>query len=336
MPVLSSRLRSRLRIVSFVVIPCLMVQKIIRSVSIEYNELFNKRFTIPARPITFKPLPKNFVPRVYRSKDKWGVAPIVVKEYKLLFFHQGKVACTEFKKLLRRMMHLDDWRKGSDKGNIPHNPSYNGLKYLYHYPLKTALEMLTDPEWTRAIFVRDPKERFFSAYLDKAKKKDGIYVTHHCCNNLVNNKQSCGKRAARSLLYFTKLAKDHCSWDHHWQPQYRRIDKELWSYVNFVGQFDSLAEDTRRMLERLGHGAWEKFGASGWGEFHNETAFVGSNTATHRTSARAKLSQYINETIVDKMLDEFYSQDYMHAPFNFTWYSLADPLTMASVKLVST
>lgn len=271
------------------------------------------------------------------------------------------------------MMHLNDWRKGSDKGNIPHNPSYNGLKYLNHYPLKTALEMLTDPEWTRAIFVRDPKERFFSAYLDKAKKNDGKYVTHHCCNNLVNKKQSCGKRAARSLLYFTKLAKDHCrwdsafsiydlltptlaiiqliwlffkqqqivlwlpkSWDHHWQPQYRRMDKELWSYVNFVGQFDSLAEDTRRMLERLGHGAWEKFGASGWGEFHNESAFVGSNTATHRTSARAKLSRYINETIVDKMLDDFYSQDYTHAQFNFTRYSLADPLKMASVKLVST
>jgi hypothetical protein len=108
------------------------------------------------------------------------------------------------------MMHLNDWRKGSDKGNIPHNPSYNGLKYLNHYPLKTALEMLTDPEWTRAIFVRDPKERFFSAYLDKAKKNDGKYVTHHCCKNLVNKKQSCGKRAARSLLYFTKLAKDHC------------------------------------------------------------------------------------------------------------------------------
>ena len=115
----------------------------------------------------------------------------------------------------------------------------------------------------------------------------------------------------------------HKRWDQHWIPQSKRIDKELWGYVNFVGQFDSLAEDTKRMLERLGHGAWEKFGSSGWGEFHNESAFVQSNTATHRTSARTKLSQYINETIVEKMIDDFYSEDYMHAQFNFSRYSIS-------------
>ena len=108
------------------------------------------------------------------------------------------------------MMHLDDWQKGSDKGNIPHNPSYNGLKYLSGYPLKKALEMLTDQEWTRAIFVRDPKEHFLSAYLDKANKNDGIYVTHHCCNSDIKKKNSCGKQAAGSLFYFTTLVRDKC------------------------------------------------------------------------------------------------------------------------------
>ena len=104
------------------------------------------------------------------------------------------------------------------------------------------------------------------------------------------------------------------------------MDKELWGYVNFVGQFDSLAEDTRRMLERLGNGTWEEFGASGWGKFGNESAFVGSNMATHGTSARTKLSQYINNTIVENMLDDFYFEDYMHPKFNFTLYTVvSDP-----------
>jgi hypothetical protein len=48
------------------------------------------------------------------------------------------------------------------------------------------------------------------------------------------------------------------------------------------------------MLEQLGNEAWEDFGASGWGEFGNESAFVGSNMATHGISSQTKLSQYIN------------------------------------------
>ena len=96
--------------------------------------------------------------------------------------------------------------------------------------------------------------------------------------------------------------------------------------MNFVGQFDSLAEDTRRMLEQLGNGTWEESGASGWGEFGNESAFVGSNMATHGTSARTKLSLYINNTIVENMLDAFYFEDYMHPKFNFTRYTVVtDP-----------
>ena len=46
---------------------------------------------ISARPTTVKRLPKNFVPRVYQSKNNWNVVPIVVNEYKLIFFNQGKI-----------------------------------------------------------------------------------------------------------------------------------------------------------------------------------------------------------------------------------------------------
>ena len=47
--------------------------------------------TISARPTTVKRLPKNFIPRVYQSKNIWSVVPTVVTEYKLIFFNQGKV-----------------------------------------------------------------------------------------------------------------------------------------------------------------------------------------------------------------------------------------------------
>lgn len=205
------------------------------------------------------------------------------------------------------MMHLKDWRLHNEP-KIPHDPRYNGLKYLYYYPLPKALDMLTDPTWTRAIFVRDPKERLLSAYLDKAAKKNGLYVDRHCCPKQLQDADSCGKRASRSLLDFVHVIRKECCCDAHWKPQSQRIDEELWDHVNFVGYFESLAEDARKMLERLG--VWEEFGASGWGKYQNESIFTESSQAKHRTGAGTKLSKYFNDSVVEDLVFDFYSGDY--------------------------
>ena len=55
-------------------------------------------------------------------------APIVMEEFKLIFFAQAKVACTTWKMLFRRMMGYEDWRSVTQ--GLPHVPSKNGLKYL--------------------------------------------------------------------------------------------------------------------------------------------------------------------------------------------------------------
>ena len=51
------------------------------------------------------------------------------------------------------------------KRGLPHKHPANGLNYTAHYPLERVDEMMTSKEWTRATFVRDPKERALSAYL---------------------------------------------------------------------------------------------------------------------------------------------------------------------------
>jgi hypothetical protein len=118
----------------------------------------------------------------------WDGAPVVLEDYKLLFFTTPKVGCTVWKQLFRRVSGYADWQMQGDNSaqhqnpkELPHNPFQNGLNYLYHYPPHIADRMLTDPTWTRAIFVRDPKERLLSAYLDKAVGEQGKYVKHHCC-----------------------------------------------------------------------------------------------------------------------------------------------------------
>lgn len=212
------------------------------------------------------------------------------------------------------MMNLDDWNVHKEP-KIPHNPAFNGLEYLYSYPLDRAMEMLTDPKWTRAIFVRDPQERFLSAYLDKAKKKNGIYVDRHCCPTEKNKENSCGAIASRSLVDFIQVVQQKCCCDAHWKPQHRRIDPELWQYINFVGYFDALANDTQRLLERLDDNAWQKFGASGWGDFRNQSMFAKASTAKHRTSARVKLGRYFNESRVISLVEDFYEGDYARFQF---------------------
>src|SRR5262245_62051297 len=42
--------------------------------------------------------------------------------------------------------------------------------------------MITSPAWTKAIFVREPKERFLSAYKEDAANRHD-FVRHKCCDD---------------------------------------------------------------------------------------------------------------------------------------------------------
>jgi hypothetical protein len=209
------------------------------------------------------------------------------------------------------MMHLEDWMVHKEP-HLPHNPSKNGLKYLYNFAPSKAFSMMTDPDWTRAIFVRDPKERALSAYLDKAARKEGLYVYRHCCQKDVN--RTCAKKASRSFTDFVEVIQTSCCCDPHWKPQSQRLDEYFWKYVNFVGQFDALAEDTRRLLMRLN--GWE-FGADGWGPHGNESIFAEGSAAKHQTNAITKLQRHYNTSRVEKMVEEFYAKDYAHPLLHF-------------------
>eukprot|EP00980_Cylindrotheca_fusiformis_P003704 scaffold821_cov122-Cylindrotheca_fusiformis.AAC.8 len=235
----------------------------------------------------------------------WDAAPIVVEEYKLIFFTTGKVSCTVFKQLFRRMMHLDDWNVNA--GLLPHDPSKNGLKYLYQYPPRKALKMMTSKHdnWTRAIFVRDPLERLLSAYLDKGMRKGGQYVARHC------NRE----RQDLSFREFIQVIRSSCRHDPHWMPQIERIDPPFWNSINFVGNFDSLQKDTRTLLERVD--AWDDYGSSGWGPYHNDSIFSKDSHAKHETGSSQYVDQYYNDSVVKELALQFYRQDYSNPFFHF-------------------
>lgn len=246
-------------------------------------------------------------------KGSWDGAPIVLEEYRLIFFSMPKVGCTVFKQLFRRMKGHNDWRIQTTN-KVPHNPDFNGLQYLWQYPLGRATEMMTSPNWTRAIFVRDPKERLLSAYLDKALKDKAKYIGLHCCPTW----QRCKDFAAASFSDFVHVVT--LCYDPHWNPQTWRMEGKYWPHINFVGHLESVRADTKRLLSKVG--AWNKYGASGWGPRGTESIFESVRAVQHKTESHNKLKEYYTNATVENMVEKLYEDDYLNPAFNMTRYRL--------------
>lgn len=256
--------------------------------------------------------------------------PIVIESHKLLFFTIPKNACTTFKLLFRRMMGIQGWKEGN-----PHNFHKNGLRYLGHYSRAQQEEFLTSPEWTRAVFVRDPLERLVSAYMDKGLTNDqhpeqpeGGYLKKNCCPwYRRDHNEACHTFPVapykNSLTeenfpfeYFVTSFMSQCP-DRHWKPQILRMHETNWKWINFVGHFENKQEDARRLLETIG--AWAEFGASGWGGDNNTLSLFQTNTAKHKTQSKSKMDGYYNQSSeVEALVFQQYQQDYNFELFNLT------------------
>ena len=279
----------------------------------------------------------DFSDRIF--KRMWAKDPIVVESHKLLFFNIPKNATSLFKKLFRRMMGFSDWFTVN-----PHTT--NDLMYLGEYSRDEQLEMMTSPEWTRAIFVRDPLERALSAYLDKGLHGDvnledgvkGHYLKKHCCGmheeegvtQDIQNAEVC--HTAPFAPYDNPLNASNFPFeafvdqvmkgchDAHWLPQKARIDKDSnWDFINFVGKFENKMEDTHLMLKKIG--AFEEFGKSGWGMFEGKSLSIfESNLAIasgHGTGSHSKIDEHYTPALKERVF-EHYKEDYEFELFDFT------------------
>lgn len=170
---------------------------------------------------------------------------------------------------------------------------------------------MTSENWTRAIFVRDPKERFLSAYLDQAVNTD--FANLICCRTNVTISEKCSD-LIKTLEGFVNVTRT-CHSD-HWSAQSVRIDRKFWKYINFVGYFDRLASDTKTLLKSLGKKgeAWELHGKSGCGDRNTDEIFRGALTS-HATNASSRIDNFYTYHISKEILQR-YKSDY--AMFNFT------------------
>lgn len=274
------------------------------------------------------------------SVPSWDNDPIVLQSHKILFFAVPKVACTVFKQLFRRIMGFPGWRR--EDHIQPHDPRRNRLKYLGQFSKEQQHEFMTSPNWTRAIFVRDPLERALSAYLDKALNRQdryfldvpGAYIKIKCCDLKARSTDAERQQEARELqehhmehcLFLTPYERpmDESSFpfdifvksflrncdNEHWRPQSQRLKPENWKYINFVGQFDHLQADTQALLNRIG--AYKEYGANGWGHHGNQSIFE-RNTAWHATSSKDRMNVYYKKRPdLEALVRKHYQADYNH------------------------
>mmetsp|Transcript_12079 Transcript_12079/g.17616 ORF Transcript_12079/g.17616 Transcript_12079/m.17616 type:complete len:333 (-) Transcript_12079:275-1273(-) len=252
----------------------------------------------------------------------WWEKPTVIEEYKLIFFTIPKVGCTEWKRIFRKMMGMNPWipemgRKGDE---LIQNPRTNNLTTLSDYSLADAEMMMKDPEWTKAIFVREPKERLLSAFLDKFVQEDS-YFREKCCNHHLSEDElkHCNDKVGMADIRYFLERTQNCQ-DYHWGLQSETLDEKWWPYINFVGYMHSLSEDARKLLKSLtsvndGITAWERVGKTGWGKVGND-GFMQINLAFHATDANKKLLEYYNEEY-EAFVQEKWAKDWELPYYHF-------------------
>jgi hypothetical protein len=272
---------------------------------VDYNNpLFNFTVKTLTKPTEILPDDGKLIKRsdkIY-SRNDWDGAPIVVEKYKLMFFTLPKVGATKWKQAFRRMMGYEDWKDiGGEKG-LPHDPKTNGLKYLYDYSIEEAEKMMTSDEWTRAMFIRSPKDRFLSVFNHMSRNRN--HVDQRCCPH----QPGCSS-SLRTMAGFIELM-ENCH-STHWAPISERVEDQYWPYINFIGTLETAEESSESLLKRIG--AWKNIGQTGWGSDGKERIFQKDERAFD--SVLESLSMY--NPSVDRMLDVFYEVDYQNRYLTF-------------------
>ena len=265
---------------------------------------------------------------IYGPVPKRNTVPIVNEEYNVIFFQVAKAASTEWKRFFARLEDNPQWCTGQ-KGI--HKREINRLKLLSDYSIDKAERMMKSQKWKKVVFVRHPKPRLLSAFLDKAVVNSEHFLKHYCDSYAKN---ANGTSEASSLdecrmshqdfSFFLKnftavpVVKDNM----HWRTIYSRIDAKWWPYIDFIGKMENLNDDAKQFLSSIhsnvdGVSAWDRIGTSGWSNKYSknctkasqsEGQFFGVRDPGHSTNAKDQMMKYYN-TELEELIEERYADD---------------------------
>tara|TARA_B110000091_G_C13819680_1_gene479986 strand:- start:2821 stop:6057 length:3237 start_codon:yes stop_codon:yes gene_type:complete len=214
------------------------------------------------------------------------LSPIVIPEYKWILFSIQKIASSTMKKFIRKITDIGCSSEGDGR---PQRENDGCFKFLRNYGRLEASKMLTDPTWTKSIFLRDPYARILSAFL--FVKNNGY--TQKYCNGLIPHNFSY------FLTEIISTCKNGKYTDPHFALQSDRVPSKWWPYINFIGTLENFKHDFSKLIQKVG--LWEKY-----------NSFIFSpnfNTKKHTTHANDKIETYYNvET--KNIVAQYYAKDF--------------------------
>lgn len=267
-------------------------------------------------------------PKLYKTDiiydNSRGTVPYVNEEYKVIFFHVAKAASSEWIRFFTRLQGNQAWC-----GPQVHVDEVNQVKKLSDYSTKRAEHMMTDPTWTKAIFVRNPKTRVLSGFLDKAISHSQVFAGKYCkaYENNGGDLKYCQEHH-EEFDFFVHNITTLSSENVHWRPIYTRVDEKWWPYMTYIANMENLSEDATNFLTSIkskvdGVSAWDRIGKSGWSDNERDCntmgtrAFLEKKDTKHKTNAEDKLREYYTPEL-EKAVEKQYWEDYNNPYFKFS------------------
>ena len=179
--------------------------------------------------------------------------------------------------------------------------------------------MMKSSNYTKAIFVRHPKPRLLSAFLDKAVNHTDRFGNITCQSYARHGKdlEECIEKH-EDFSFFLNNITTTLHKNVHWRSIYSRIDEKWWPFINFVGYMDTISQDTERFLQSIrsewtGMTAWDAMGKTGWSDDERDcsggtSAFLQMRGNHHQTKARERMLSYYTPEL-EKVVESRYADD---------------------------
>jgi len=218
---------------------------------------------------------------------------------KLLFCIIPKNACTKEKMTLMKIRGHPNWQDF----DVAHNPERNQLESFCQRPLNQVNDILTDPSYLRIVIIRDPVERFISAYNDKVKGTRDVryfeskFVPNTTLDSFID-----------SLARRIQVPNRRNMVDKHVRPQSEFCDLKQTSHLYHLICANNIREELYELLSKQNDNIWNQYQLDQvFGSYTNHTTHTKDKLAQIDAATKAKIRKIYSADYDSLLKLEFFN-----------------------------